>query len=444
MRAFVRSAVRDWSETLSSARSAAPLLSVSFRTSELKSPSLLPITLALLLTQVSTTIAQSLPPVRQLGRIVNRSPVTVGSIASTRELPRGRVLVNDTAARRLYVFDSALTSRLVVLDSTEGVENSYRETPGGMIAFRADSTLFASPSFVSMLVIDPAGRAIPIVGGPAPAEMLFLAGGAFGNPGFDSRGRLVYRGSARDRTTPRPPGTFSPYPERDSAPIVALNLVTGKRDTIALSSIPKVEVSITRDPGGMFRTTVKQHPLPTVDDWAVLPNGSIALIRGRDFHIDWIDQNGKTSSSGKMPFPWRKLTEAAKVAFMDSVRFATDTAIAAQEVRLAERFKGTDNEPPDPIEPEYVSPSDLPNLFPAFEPNSTRADPDGILWIRTTQRLQGRPVYYLVNRKGAVIDRVQLPAGRSIVGFGRNHTVYLAYSDRAGNVRLERARVRAP
>jgi hypothetical protein len=127
---------------------------------------------------------------------------------------------------------------------------------------------------------------------------------------------------------------------------------------------------------------------------------------------------------------------------MDSVRFATDTAIAAQEIRLAERFKGTDNEPPEPMEPDYGLPSELPDQFPAFEPNSTRADPDGILWIRTTQRINARPVYYLVNRKGTVVDRVQLPSGRTIAGFGRNHTVYLAAVDPAGGVRLERARVR--
>jgi len=396
----------------------------------------------MLVTQASTTIAQSLPPVRQLGRIMTKSPLTVRSIASTRELPRGGVLVNDTVARRLYMFDSALSSRVVVLDSTEGVKNAYGYSHGGMIAYRADSTFFASPAFVSLLLIDATGRPTRFITGPRPGEMLFLAGGPFGNPGFDSRGRLVYRGSARDRTTPRPAGTLSPYPERDSAPIVALNLITGKTDTIALFRIPKVEVTITGEPSGPFTTTVRKHPLPTVDDWAVLPNGSLALIRGRDFHIDWIDQNGKRSSSGRIPFPWRTLTEDAKVAFMDSVRFATDTAIAAQEIRLAERFKGTDNEPPEPIEPDYVSPSELPDYVPAFGPNSAHPDPDGIFWIRTTQRVNGRPVYYLVNRKGTVIDRVQLPSGRTIAGFGRNHTVYLASVDPAGGVRLERARVK--
>jgi hypothetical protein len=410
----------------------------------LKIPPLLSIAAAILVAQSATAVAQSLPPVRQLGRIVTKSPLTVRSIASIRELPHGRVLVNDSLARRLYVFDSALTSRVVVLDSIEGGENSYRGSPGGLIAYRGDSTLFASPSFVSLLVIDPAGRAKPMIGAPTPAELLFLAGGPFGNPGFDSRGRLVYRGSARDRATPRPLGTLSPYPEKDSAPVVALNLITGKADTITSYRIPKVEVTITEGPGATIKTMVKQHPLPTVDDWAILPNGSIALIRGGDFHIDWIDQNGKSSSTGRIPFPWRGLSVASKRAYMDSVRYATDTAIAAQEIRLAERFRGTDNDPPEPIEPVYVSPGELPDRFPAFEANSTRADPDGVLWIRTTHRLHGRPVYYLVNRKGAVIDRVQLPVGSAIAGFGRDHTIYLAYANPKGGVRLERARSRAP
>lgn len=397
----------------------------------------------MLATQASPAITQSLPQVRQLRPIPTKSALTVRSIASARELPHGRVLVNDTAARRLYVFDSALTSRIVVLDSTEGAKNSYGGSPGGMIPYRADSTLFASPSFVSLLLLDPAGKVARAVAGPGPAELLFLAGGLFGTPDFDARGRLAYRGSALDRT-PRPAGTLSPYPETDSAPIVGLNLITGKMDTVALFRIPKTVVTIEEASNGRFTTTVKKHPLPTVDDWAVLPNGTLALIRGGDFQIDWIGQNGKPSSSGKIPFPWRRLTDDAKVAFMDSVRFATDTAIAAQENRLAERFKGTGIELPAPIEPDYVSPGELPDYFPAFEPNSTRADPYGIIWIRTTQRVNGRPVYYLVNRRGSVIDRIQLPAGRIIAGFGRNHTVYLAYIDPAGGLRLERAQHRAP
>lgn len=35
-------------------------------------------------------------------------------------------------------------------------------------------------------------------------------------------------------------------------------------------------------------------------------------------------------------------------------------------------------------------------------------------------------VYDVINRKGELVHRVQLPVGRQLLGFGRNGTVYLA------------------
>jgi sugar lactone lactonase YvrE len=88
-----------------------------------------------------------------------------------------------------------------------------------------------------------------------------------------------------------------------------------------------------------------------------------------------------------------------------------------------------------------VSPSDLPDYKPAFTPGSTRADADGNLWIRTSQNIDARPVYDVVNRKGELIDRVQLPSNRVLAGFGANGVVYLAVRDGA-TAHLEKARIR--
>jgi sugar lactone lactonase YvrE len=88
-----------------------------------------------------------------------------------------------------------------------------------------------------------------------------------------------------------------------------------------------------------------------------------------------------------------------------------------------------------------VQPSELPDYKPAFVPGSTRADTDGNLWIRTSQNVNARPVYDIINRKGELIDRVQLPANRVLVGFGSGGVVYLAVRDGA-TARLEKARVR--
>jgi hypothetical protein len=91
----------------------------------------------------------------------------------------------------------------------------------------------------------------------------------------------------------------------------------------------------------------------------------------------------------------------------------------------------------------FVSPSELPDYKPPFFAGSVRADADGNLWIRTipTKAVAGGPVYDVVNRQGGLVDRVQIPAGRMIIGFGAGGVVYLANRD--GNTTyLERARVR--
>jgi len=88
-----------------------------------------------------------------------------------------------------------------------------------------------------------------------------------------------------------------------------------------------------------------------------------------------------------------------------------------------------------------VAPSELPDYKPAFTPGSTDVDADGNLWIRTSQNVDARPVYNVVNRKGELVDRVQLPANRVLVGFGPGGIAYLAVRD--GNVaHLERARIK--
>jgi sugar lactone lactonase YvrE len=74
---------------------------------------------------------------------------------------------------------------------------------------------------------------------------------------------------------------------------------------------------------------------------------------------------------------------------------------------------------------DFIPASDLPDYKPPFFAGSTRADRDGNLWIRTIAGVAGGPVYDVVNRKGELIDRVQVPADHTILGFGPNGTVYL-------------------
>ena len=90
-----------------------------------------------------------------------------------------------------------------------------------------------------------------------------------------------------------------------------------------------------------------------------------------------------------------------------------------------------------------VNVDELPDYRPAFTSGSARGDLDGNLWVRTTSPVgNSGPIYFIINTKGEVIDRVQLPESRQLVGFGKNGDVYLAVRDAEGNARIERAKVR--
>ena len=91
----------------------------------------------------------------------------------------------------------------------------------------------------------------------------------------------------------------------------------------------------------------------------------------------------------------------------------------------------------------FVPASELPDYKPPFFANSVRADAEGNLWIRTipTSKIAGGPVYDVVNRKGELVDRVQVPLDRTIVGFGPDGSVYLGARDGTSTY-LERAKQR--
>src|SRR5919205_4190043 len=128
-----------------------------------------------------------------LAAVVARASETFVNVNGVRQLPGGRVLVNDPIGRRVLMFDSTLSNVTVVADTTSATANAYGTRPGGLIAYRADSTLFVDPASLSMLLIDPNGKIARVMSAPRAQDIRFLIGGPFGAPGFDPSGKLVYR-----------------------------------------------------------------------------------------------------------------------------------------------------------------------------------------------------------------------------------------------------------
>jgi hypothetical protein len=88
----------------------------------------------------------------------------------------------------------------------------------------------------------------------------------------------------------------------------------------------------------------------------------------------------------------------------------------------------------------FVKPKELPDYRPVFRTGAVRADQDGNLWVRTTAPSDAGPIYDVINGKGELVDRVKLPFGRVISGFGPG-VVYMGVQDDKG-ARLEMARLK--
>ncbi|HMG13603.1 MAG TPA: hypothetical protein VK571_10515 [Gemmatimonadaceae bacterium] len=440
----------------------------------------------IVLTTAPPCLAQSLPPIRQLGPVTAVAKESLGAVTTVRPLSDGRVLVNDIIGRRVMLFDSSLATATIVADTTSATASAYGVRPGGLIAYRGDSTLFVDVASLSMLLIDPNGKIARVMSAPRANDVAFLVGGPFGNPGFDPQGRLVYRAPPNFARFGPPPGGSGnraqefPTPP-DSAALVRYDLATRKVDTVTYFKTPKINLNVTRSAEGMVRVMPIVNPLPQGDDWALLPDGTIALVRGKDYHVDWLNPDGSVTASPKIPFQWERLSDEAKIAFVDSAKIAIEKARASGQLNFGIGggtqvvTRGPDGPPGTPrrdgpgtgaaappaggnttvtaIGPggggpggqlpplTLVSPSELPDYKPAFVPGATRSDAEGNLWIRTSQNADARAVYNVIDRKGALIDRVQLPANRVLVGFGPGGVAYLAVRD-GSTAHLERARVR--
>ena len=118
-------------------------------------------------------LAQSLPPVRQLGSVTAVAKEPLAAVSSVRHLPDGRVLVNDIIGRRGVMFDSALATTTVVADTTSATASAYGTRPGGLIAYHGDSTLFIDPASLSMLLIDPGGKIVRVMSAPRAQDVGF-------------------------------------------------------------------------------------------------------------------------------------------------------------------------------------------------------------------------------------------------------------------------------
>jgi hypothetical protein len=393
--------------------------------------------------------AQLAPGVRFITGPDAVSPHLLGSPAAVRQLRDGRLLVNDTQRRQLLLFDAGLTTMTVIADSGSGSAKSYGARAGGIIPYLADSTLFVDPAGLSMLVIAPDGAVARVASVPRSQDAAGLANNSATLPGLDARGRLVYRGLTRVKQVANGGLTTAVFP--DSIDIDRIDLATRHVDTIGYFKVMKTKMLITQTEHGMS-ISGEINPLQTIDDWAVLTDGLVAIVRGQDYHVDIVRPDGSVHEAPKIPFEWVALTDEMKQAVLDSAKAQVARAMAggpmtAQMMEMhgaapmggrgAPASGGASSTNPQPATPpmKLVGINELPDYQPAFSTGAARADADGNVWVHTSAKRQGvigGPIYDVIDGSGRLVDRVQLQPGRQIVGFGPRGVVYMSARDDRG------------
>jgi hypothetical protein len=388
-------------------------------------------------------------PVRPLGPITTTSRETIGDLAGVRVLGDGRVLVNDRGKRRLILLDTSLSRFDAVFDVAVGGPTTYPNREAILFPGIGDTSLVLDYGAASLIVIDPAGRVDRVISMPRFIDVAFMFGVGYGQPIVDSAARLIYRRR----------GYSVAGADTDSDPILRVDFDTRRVDTVEhLARRYDLRGRLVEDSLGRQVVAMRVRPFIEGDDWAAFPNGTVAIVRAHDYHVDWVEPNGTVRSTAPVKWNWVRLTDDDKMRIVDSLNVAltkadsiTDGQAASNSnpaVQLGSGAGGGGGGAAAKVgggtrlhQTRSVDPSELPDYPPPFL-RATRIDQQGRLWVteRPTKENVGGVVYDIIDHTGQIVDRVQAPAGYSVVGFAPGGIVYLAGGTRAV-VRIAKASI---
>ena len=340
----------------------------------------LPFILAALVVSAATHATQS-------ARVLDKPQAEISepftNVASVRELSDGRVLVVDLN-QSVHVVDFKAES-VEQIGRTGSGPGEYK-SPQLLLPLAGDSTLVVDPGNVRLLQITPNAKPARTISDAFP-----LADGRPGTRlprGIDAKGRGYQPGRAANL---RPESGIT---QADSSAVVRFTRGSPAEDTLGYIHLTPRKIDIAQSNGTIRAVSIVIPPFPSQDGWVVFPDGAVALVRTHDYRVDWVLPDGKRVAGRVIPYTPVKVTDADKK-----------------------------KRPANGPEPEW------PAVKPPFAYNGVLAGTDGNVWIpRYAPAEDTRSHYDVVDRRGAVVARVDVPNGGKIVGFGAK-SIYVVRID---------------
>jgi hypothetical protein len=341
------------------------------------------------------------------------------AINGLRELPDGRVLVAD-----------GIDEVVLRVDLKTGRADTLGRVGQGPGEYRNPDALYALPNGGTLLVDLGNGRLNFLAADGKYVESTPIAQGNGANLSIvipravDTQGRIYYQ--------PAIGGPRGGVP--DSAAVVRWDRARARYDTVARVKLPAVTTRSSGDANNQ-RMMQRPRPYPAQDAWNAAPDGRVAIARASEYRVDWVGPAGVTRGRAVLftPVPIRDADKREWVADRASglnVRVENNNG----QMSMAFSRGGRDNEAEDEI-----AATEWPATKPAFGGGGVWVTPEGEAWVERSVSAGSPRVMDVFTAGGILKERIVLPAGRRIAGFGRG-VVYLRAANESDLQLLERYR----
>lgn len=347
-------------------------------------------------------------------------PEAFGMLSTVRELPDGRVMVADPLGQMLAILDMD-SGDMEVLGREGPGPDEYRQ-PDAVYALPGDSTLLVDLGNGRLTVMDSQGtfgKTMPIAVsqpgrvGPGSFQMMLPRA-------VDAQGRIYFTLGAG-------------FGGADSTSIGRYDRATETIDTVARVKPQEVRRSESRG-----NIQIRQVPMTPRDDWAVGPDGTVALIRSDGYYVQVIHPDGRVFTGPTVDHRLIRPGDAEKLAWLEAgrasgMRISIEAGPGGQRSISMSRGGGGGGAPD-------IGAYEWPNRMPAFRTGATVIDPHGGIWVGRTTRVGEAAVYDVFDGEGNKISEVTFSPNSTIIGFGAG-TAYVVRKDEFGLQWLERYRI---
>jgi len=350
-------------------------------------------------------------------QVLNHQFTQVGGVFELRD---GRVLISDRKDEAVVVADMA-TGRIRPVGRKGSGPAEYR-MPARLARWRGDSIMLNDQGNARVAIIGPDLKIHRSFTLSVPGLPTTVA-----PRGIDSRGRMYAQ-------VPRWAASSLYGQHGDSAPIVRIAAPGRPAEVVAW-------ILLQADPGPV-KKGLPYVPFSPEDVWNFSPDGRLAIARSRDYHVEWMDREGRITRGPANAFLKIPVAQIDKIAY--TRRFMENSTIGGRGSG-ATMPSGESPVPPEMLEAHAIEEIARVNPFAPVKPPFTDAmpliAPNGELWVERSVSATVRPLWDVFDAMGVLLRRYQAPGGRRLVALGRG-TAYAVVQDADGLERVERYRLR--